>query len=85
MAKIKVWVDPKAVFELMRSQEVSSELKRRANSVAEAARGFGGQWDVSIHEGSHRANAMVSAGDMKALNINAKHNALLKSINAGSG
>ena len=81
----KVVLNSAGVREQMNSGEVQSELLGRAEAIANHARSFGGEYEADVQPGRTRAHALVKTKDRHAERANAKHNALLKALDAGRG
>lgn len=81
----KVVLHSAGVREVMNSGEVQSELLSRAEPIASHAESFGGSYEADVRPGRTRAHALVKTKDRYAERANAKHNALLKSLDAGRG
>ena len=62
---------------------VREEVTRRAERVAAAAGGAQKGYFVRSSIGKTRARAVVIAGTIEAIRSNAKHNTLLRSLDAG--
>lgn len=68
----------------MNSPEVQDALLERANAVKARADSMGsGTYAADVRPGKNRAHAMVKTTDAKSRASNAKHNSLLKSLDAG--
>jgi hypothetical protein len=72
--------------EILNSPQVQKELLRRANLIKESADSMAsGKYDADVQTGKNRAHALVKTTDPMSCNSNAKHNTLLKSLDAGRG
>lgn len=68
----------------MNSPEVQDALLERANAIKARADSMGsGTYEADVRPGKNRAHAMVKTVDAKSRASNAKHNSLLKSLDAG--
>lgn len=88
--KAKVVINHAGARAVLNDPAVKAELLRRAQLIREAAiasdpRLTGEDIDANAVDGSTRARAGVVTVTPKARNINAKHNTLLKSLDAGRG
>ena len=79
MSDSKFVLNRAGVAELMKSAEMQSILKSKATAIRNQC---GDGYEQDIYVGKNRANAMVSAETIKAKRSNAKHNVLLKAVNA---
>ena len=78
--KWKVWVEPKAVFEIMKSDEMQKILREEAEKVVGRA---GEGYEANVRVGSKRAVANIAPTTPKAYNSNLKNNTLLKALGGG--
>lgn len=84
MADIRVEMYHSGAREILNSPEIQAELLRRAERIREAANGMGsGVYEADVKPGKNRAHAMVKTTDFISMKSNAKHNTLLKAMNAG--
>ena len=84
MSKARVKMNSKGAVLVMNSQEVQSELLRRAEAIRDKAETLGsGSYAADVQPGRTRAHAMVKTTDARSIASNAKHNTLLKSLDAG--
>lgn len=86
MAKFKVKMKSAGSVALMNSPEMQADLLDRAERIKARADGMGsGRYVADVQPGKTRAHAMVktSSGDFKTMASQAKHNTLLKSMDAG--
>lgn len=90
--KVKVVINHAGARAVLNDPAVKAELLRRAQLIREAAivsdpRLTGEDIDANAVEGRTRARARAGVVTVtpKARNINAKHNTLLKSLDAGRG
>ena len=79
MSKNRFVLNRAGVAQLLKSSEMQSGLKTKAKIIREQC---GDGYEQDIYVGKNRANAMVSAETIKAKRSNAKHNVLLKAVNA---
>lgn len=79
MSKNRFVLKRSGVAQLLKSNEMQSALKAKATIIRERC---GDGYEQDIYVGKNRANAMVSAETIKAKRSNAKHNVLLKAVNA---
>ncbi len=77
MSKFKFVLNRTAVRELMKSEEMQSILKDKADN---ALNSLGEGYKSDIHVGKNRANAMVYADTYKAKKDNLKNNSILKAV-----
>lgn len=83
---IKVVMNPAGARAVMNSQGVRNELLRRAMNIKDVADSIGSAtYAADVQEGRNRAHAMVKTTDRHSRASNAKHNTLLKSLDAGRG
>ncbi|MBX9035034.1 hypothetical protein [Gordonibacter massiliensis (ex Traore et al. 2017)] len=87
---VKVVMSPSGSRELLNSVEVQVDLLDRAQAIKKRAESVGsGEYDADVRAGANRAHAMVKTPPGKSRRAalarasNAKHNTLLKSIDAG--
>lgn len=86
MAKFKVKISIHGCNELRNSEEVQQYILERAERIKAKADSIGsGKYIADVQPGRTRAHAMVKTTDAKSMASNAKHNTLLKSIDAGRG
>jgi hypothetical protein len=85
MAKVKVKMNSAGARALLNSPEVQKELLRRAELIRSRAEASGASFDADVQPGKNRAHAMVKTTDIKSRRSNAKHNTLLKALDAGAG
>lgn len=86
MAKFKVKISIHACNELRNSKEVQQYILERAERIKAKADSIGsGKYVADVQPGRTRAHSMVKTTDAKSMASNAKHNTLLKSIDAGRG
>jgi hypothetical protein len=72
--------------EILNSPQVQKELLRRANLIKANADSVGsGKYTADVQPGKNRAHALVKTTDAVSCASNAKHNTLLKSLDAGRG
>ncbi|SDY29102.1 hypothetical protein [Eubacterium barkeri] len=84
MADVKVKINSAGARQLLNSAAVQGELLKRAEKIKVRADGMGsGKYVADVQPGKNRAHAMVKTTDFISKKSNAKHNTLLKSINAG--
>ncbi|NLY46797.1 MAG: hypothetical protein GX053_12550 [Tissierella sp.] len=77
MSKFKFVLNRASVRELMKSEEMQSILKDKADS---ALNSLGEGYKSDIHVGKNRANAMVYADTYQAKRDNLKNNSILKAV-----
>lgn len=71
---------------LLNSNEVMGDLLSRAERMRDRAQSMGsGAYEADVRPGRNRAHAMVKTTDARSMASNAKHNSLLKSLDAGRG
>jgi len=77
---LKLKLNTKTVGDLLRGQEMQSDLKRRASAIASAAGdGFESETDV----GPNRAHASVWTATREAVLAEANDRALTRALDAG--
>lgn len=88
MGNVKVTINSAGAREVLNSAGVQEDLLARANRIKARADGMGsGVYEADVQPGANRAHAMVKTprGDFRTMASQAKHNTLLKSLDAGSG
>lgn len=87
MAKVtKVVMNHAGAAEVMNSAGVQGDLLARAERIKARADGMGsGTYEADVQAGRNRAHARVKtpSGDFRTMASQAKHNTLLKSMDAG--
>lgn len=84
MAKVeRLEINSDGARAILNSPEVQAALLQKAEAIAKRAKGFGGNYVADVQPGKNRAHALVKTADGKAAYSNAKHNSLLKSVDAG--
>lgn len=84
MAKVEFKANRGALIEIMQSGPVESLLLQSAQQMKDAADSVGsGKYEADVMIGKVSAHAMVKTTDYLSMVSNAKHNTLLKSIDAG--
>lgn len=86
MAKVKVRMNPAGAREVLNSSGVQQDLLARAERIkARADSMASGKYEADVQPGKNRAHAMVKTpkGDFATMASQAKHNTLLKSMDAG--
>ena len=79
MSNSKFVLNRAGVAQLMKSSEMQAILKDKATAIRERC---GDGYEQDIYVGKNRANTMVYADSIKAKRSNAKHNTILKAVNA---
>ena len=80
----KVTMNHAGARAIMNSGVVQGELLNRASRICGTANSIGsGRFVADVQPGKNRAHAMVKTTDAKSRRSNAKHNTLLKSLDAG--
>lgn len=79
MSKNRFVLKRSGVAQLLKSNEMQSALKAKTTIIREKC---GDGYEQDIYVGKHRANTMVYADSIKAKRSNAKHNTILKAVNA---
>lgn len=79
MSNSKFVLNRAGVAELMKSAEMQVILKDKATAIRNQC---GDGYEQDIYVGKNRANTMVYADSIKAKRSNAKHNTILKAVNA---
>ncbi len=77
MSKVEIELNSEGVRDLLRSEEMQAECKKRAN---EAVGKLGPGYKVSTHVGKNRANASIYAESYQARQDNMENNSILKSL-----
>ncbi len=86
MANVKVKINSSGARQLLNSTAVQGELLKRAEKIKARTDGMGsGKYTADVQPGKNRAHAMVKTTDIISKRSNAKHNTLLKSMDAGKG
>lgn len=85
---VKVKINSAGAQALLKSGPIAADMLRRAQAIAARAnsqlkRADGGQFVADVITGRTRARAAVKAQGPYARAANAKHNILLKSVDAG--
>lgn len=84
MGEVKVKMNQAGCTAFRNSPEVQQELLRRAENIKARADAMGsGVYKADVQPGKKRAHALVKTTDEKSMASNAKHNTLLKSLDAG--
>lgn len=87
MARCRVVVNSAEAVRLMNSEEVRADLLARAERIRDSAGSVGtvgrSGYTADVRPGASRAHAMVKTASAHAIRSNAKHNSLLKAIDAG--
>lgn len=81
MSKNRFVLNRAGVAQLLKSSEMQSGLKAKAKAKIIRER-CGDGYEQDIYVGKNRANTMVYADSIKAKRSNAKHNTILKAVNA---
>ena len=72
------------VRSVLNCAEVQADLLKRAQRIKSRADSMGsGVYEADVRPGKTRAHAMVKTTDARSCASNAKHNSLLKSLDAG--
>lgn len=83
---IRVKINSRAARALLNGPEVQGDLLARAERIKAKAESIGsGEYVADVQPGKNRAHAIVRTTDIESRRSNAKHNSLMKSINAGRG
>lgn len=77
MSKFKFVLNRSGIKELMKSEEMQTILKEKADG---ALNSLGEGYKSDTHVGKNRANAMVYADTYKAKRDNLKNNSILKAV-----
>ena len=84
MADVTVKMNSSGARQILNGSAVQGELLKRAEKIKARADGMGsGEYSADVRPGKNRAHAMVKTTDFKSMASNAKHNTLLKSLDAG--
>ena len=65
------------------SAKVQADLLERVERIKRQAEASGGNFTADVRPGNKRAHARVEPADIQTKRSNAKHNTLLKSMDAG--
>ena len=83
---VRVKINSRAARALLNGPEVQGELLARAEKVKASAESMGsGEYVADVRPGKNRAHAIVRTTDIESRRSNAKHNSLVKGLNAGRG
>lgn len=83
---IRVTMSDAGARAVLNSSAVQAKLLVMAQSIKANADSMGsGVYDADVRVGQTRAHAMVKTTDAASMASNAKHNTLLKSLDAGRG
>lgn len=90
MSKVKIVISHAGAKEILRSQGVKADLLERAERIRSSAiasdpRLTAEDIGANAVDGRTRARAGVVTATRKARSINAKHNTILKALDAGRG
>lgn len=86
MARVSVSMNHAGAARLLNCAEVQADLLERAERIRDRADSMGsGRYEADVMPGRTRAHAMVKTTDHRSRASNAKHNSLLKSLDAGRG
>lgn len=77
MAKVDFKLNGSGVRELLRSKEMQDICKSYADKAQQS---LGDGYEVTIHVGENRCNAMVSAESFAAKRENLKENTIIKAV-----
>ena len=81
---VKVKINSTAARQILNSGVVQGELLKRAQRIKSSADSMGaGTVAADVRPGKNRAHALVKTTDHISKKSNAKHNTLLKSMDAG--
>lgn len=84
MADVTIKMNSSGARKILNGSAVQGELLKRAEKIKARADGMGsGEYSADVRPGKNRAHAMVKTTDFKSMASNAKHNTLLKSLDAG--
>lgn len=80
---VRVKINSRAARALLNGPEVQGDLLARAEKVKAKAESIGsGEYVADVQPGKNRAHAIVRTTDLISMKSNAKHNSLLKGLNA---
>lgn len=83
---VKVTIHSSVARAILSGAEVAADLSRRAENIKNAADSVGsGVYRASVAQVGDRKVAYINTTDVISRNSNAKHNTLLKSLDAGRG
>lgn len=88
MGSVKVKMNSKGIEALLSDHAVTADLESRGRRIKAAADAAGSaEYDMAVRRGRKggRPYVVVAANSPKARASNAKHNTLLKSMDAGRG
>lgn len=83
---VRFKVNAAGAREVLNSSGVQADLPARARAVKAHAESMdGGVYEADVRAGKNRAHAMVKTprGDFRTMALQAEHNTLLKSMDAG--
>ena len=84
MADVTIKMNSSGARKILNGSAVQGDLLKRAEKIKARADGMGsGEYSADVRPGKNRAHAMVKTTDFKSMASNAKHNTLLKSLDAG--
>lgn len=84
MAKCIVAMNHAGARSLLNGEAVQADLMARAERIADRAGSMGsGEYVADVMPGRNRAHARASTTDARSIVSNAKHNSLIKSMDAG--
>ena len=84
MADVTIKMNSSGARKILNGSAVQGDLLRRAEKIKASADGMGsGKYAADVRPGKNRAHAMVKTTDFISKKSNAKHNTLLKSMDAG--
>jgi len=84
--RVRVKVNPGAVRDLLKSEEVQSELERRGRAIEGALpTASGEEWDTVASLAGDRASFLIRTGNAQAREAEAVDRALTRAIDSGRG
>lgn len=84
MARAAVSMNHAGARAILNSGAVQADLLARAERIRDRAGAVGsGSYEADVRPGRERAHAMVKTTDALSIASNAKHNSLVKSMDAG--
>ena len=83
---VRVKINSRAARALLNGPEIQGELLAYAEKVKASAESMGGgEYVADVRPGKNRAHAIARTTDIESRRSNAKHNSLMKGLNAARG
>lgn len=84
--KVRVYMHTDGARDVMNSDGVRDDLLERVERILHKVETMAsGEFVADVQPGQMRAHAMVKTRDLRAIKSNMKHQAMLKSMDAGRG